>query len=293
MAYRIFIWTGCFLLLALTASVTATQADSVTATVYQTVNVRSGPDTRYDIVGQLTAGDMVLVDGLDKPAGRWVRVRLVDGLVGWVPIFVLIIESDVAELPVVGSETPEPGSADGVTVIAYGRVNVRSGPGIGYDIIAQLDVDDTAHVTARNNMSNDWLLIEVDETTGWVAYFTVRVSGDTDSLPVRVPDATGEQLVEPDIFITARFNVRLHTEPTLDSPIPGIVPFGEQVMLLAKSDDGAWLYVAYDDVVGWGGVDLFMVDDDQLAELPIYAPAEATPEVTPEATDAAIATQTS
>ncbi len=48
-------------LLALMATAAPTAqaqtATPVTGSVYQTTNVRSGPDTRYQIVGQLSAGD--------------------------------------------------------------------------------------------------------------------------------------------------------------------------------------------------------------------------------------------
>ena len=47
-----------FLSVFLLATTVVAQAD-VTGTVYQTTNVRSGPDTRFEIVGQLSEGDEV------------------------------------------------------------------------------------------------------------------------------------------------------------------------------------------------------------------------------------------
>ena len=62
-------------------------------------------------------------------------------------------------------------------IIAFGRVNVRSGPSITYSVVGQLEVEDEAPVTARSNYNNDWLYIENESISGWVAYFTVTVRG--------------------------------------------------------------------------------------------------------------------
>src|SRR5690606_22065499 len=153
--------------------------DDVIGVIYQTSNVRSGPDTRFPIVGQLSEGDRVPITGKNADT-RWLRVAIPDGEAesGWLPVFSLIVEGDLDAVPVILNDavsgTPVP-NAD-VNVISYGRVNVRSGPGMEYDIVAQLDVDEVASAIARSNQGNDWLLIELDDDSeGWVAYFTVNV----------------------------------------------------------------------------------------------------------------------
>lgn len=47
------------------------------------LNVRSGADTSYDIVGELTAGDLVVVTEL---SGNWGKITLSDGTEGWCSI---------------------------------------------------------------------------------------------------------------------------------------------------------------------------------------------------------------
>jgi N-acetylmuramoyl-L-alanine amidase len=44
------------------------------------VNMRAGPGTGFDVVGQLTAGQMAEVIEAD---GNWLRVRGEDGAEGW------------------------------------------------------------------------------------------------------------------------------------------------------------------------------------------------------------------
>ena len=57
------------ILLLLAAAVAA--QGSISGTVYQTANVRSGPDTRFAIVGQLSADDEVEIDGRNLYFPHW------------------------------------------------------------------------------------------------------------------------------------------------------------------------------------------------------------------------------
>jgi uncharacterized protein YraI len=271
------------LLVVLLWGVLAASAQAgVPATVYQTANVRGGPDTRFEIVGQLAQGDAVVVTGRDEE-GRWLQVALESGEVGWLPLFVLTLEGDLEDIPVVhdGQDTPAP--EEEVTVVAYGRVNVRSEPSIGGSIVGQLDVGDTAQASARNNDDNDWLRIENELIEGWVAFFTVRVSGNLEALPILVPDSSGEELIPPSVLIRTRFNARLHPVPELESDTTVIVPFNREVTPIARSEDGDWLLVGYEGLTGWAVTELFSIPDDQLDDLPVFMD-EATPEVTPDAT---------
>jgi uncharacterized protein YraI len=265
----------------LLATTVVAQAD-VTGTVYQTANVRSGPDTRFEIVGQLSEGDQVVIDGRDAQS-RWLHVLLPGGEGGWLPVFALVIDGDVQDVPVFVDDQSTPSPASDVTVIAYGRVNVRSGPGIAFDIIGELDVSETADAIARSNPMNDWLMIRLDDTEGWVAYFTVRVQGDPESLPVLVPDNTGESLIPPSRLIRARFNVRLHDQPALASPVTITVPFDSEVTAIARTPSGDWLYVGFGDQTGWGAAQLFEISREEIQDLPLLDDdSELLP--TPEAT---------
>ena len=266
----------------------AQQVEGIPATVYQTANVRSGPDTRFEIVGQLAQGDSVQVTGQDA-GGRWLQVALETGEVGWLPLFVLTLEGDLNDVPLVDAETNGESEDGAVTVVAYGRVNVRSVPAISGDVVGQLDVGDHAQASARNNDNNDWLLIENETVEGWVAFFTVRVQGNLEALPVLVPDSSGETLIPPIILLHTRFNARLHTTASLTSPTVVVVPFDSEVTPVARTADGNWLLVEYETYSGWGIVELFNVSSDDLETIPVYSDqTAATPaavEAAPEATE--------
>jgi uncharacterized protein YraI len=267
------------------------QDTGVTATAYQTVNVRSGPGTQFEVIGRLTEGDTVSVLGRESEATRWLYVPVPDTtLRGWVAVFTVTTSGGLESLAIVdaadpdnnGDSPPEP-EIDGVQIVAFGRVNVRSGPGITYAVIGQLEVEDEAVVTARSNYNNDWLYIENDRLAGWVAYFTVTVRGLVDDLPVLIPDAATGELVPPMTQIYASFNVRLHSRPAFTSPITGIVPYGTMVSPVGVTTNGRWLYVAYDGMEGWASTQLFEITEEQLATIPrvIIPLATATPLFTP------------
>ena len=268
----------------LLATMVAAQGIVITGTVYQTTNVRSGPDTRFAIVGQLSADDEVEIDGRDEE-GRWLHIVLTNGTEGWLPVFALIIDGDLTDIPVVGDDASTPEASSSVSVISYGRANVRSGPGIAYDIVAQLDVNDHAAALARSSRENDWLLIRFGDTEGWVAYFTVNVQGDARTLPVLVPDSSGESLIPPSRLLRARFNVRLHETPDLGSNVVAIVPFDSEVTPIGRSADGNWVFVGFNDQSGWSVTQLLDVTREEVQALPIRTQrvtAEATPEATTE-----------
>lgn len=248
-------------------------SDSIDGVVYQTVNVRSGPDTRFDIVGQLRAEDDVRVTGRSDSRGRWLQIALPDGAAGWIPSFVVTLSDDAAitDVPVIDWRSDETPSAQ-VTAVAFGRINVRSGPEIAFDIVAQLDIGEQAQVVARNNENNDWLLLDLGEVQGWVAYFTVEVEGDLDALPVRVLDSS-EAIVPPAILLQSNFNVRLRSDSTLSAPVIGIVPFASEVTPLARTPDGEWLYVRFESVEGWSTSQLFTISEAELNAIPIFDPA--------------------
>jgi len=270
----------CLLLAAAPALAQVT----VTGVVDQTTNMRAAPDPRAAIVGRLSAGAEVTLTGRDTP-GRWLHVISADQLAGWLPIFAVITEADILLLPVLPADLIAPGVE--VMIEAFGRVNVRSAPTVTAEILGQLDGGELLPALGRDSVANDWLLIALPEAPaveGWVAYFTVGVRGDPNTLPVLAVDA-GDEVQLPEALVSTRFNPRLHAEPALTSPTLIVVEFGQPVEPLARTADGAWLYVRYIDVVGWGAARLFELTRARANDLPVFVPLAGTaPPATPAAT---------
>lgn len=261
------------LAITLSAAPLAAQ-DAVYGTIYQTANVRSGPDTRFEIVGQLSEGDRVQVAERDAE-GRWLHVILPDGGQGWLPVFAVILDGSLEDVPIIPDDQGTPAAETDVSVSSYGRVNVRSGPGIDYEIVGQLDVDEHADALARSSETSDWLLIRYSDVEGWVAYFTVTVLGDPRTLPILLPDNSGASLVPPSRLLRARFNVRLHATPGLTTPVVLIVPFDSEVTAIGRDATGSWLYVGFGETTGWGVAPLFDIAAEEVQSLPVIDNAAA------------------
>ncbi|MBI1299497.1 SH3 domain-containing protein [bacterium] len=68
------------------------------------------------------------------------------------------------------------------------RLNVRSGPGTSYAIVAKAETGERYPVKARDT-SRAWLQVQLDEESsafGWVSAQFVRLDGDVADLPVSV-----------------------------------------------------------------------------------------------------------
>lgn len=178
---------------------------SVVAQAFRTINVRSGPSTRFEVMTQMNPGDVMPVVGRSDEGNNWLLIQI-DGMTGWVAYFTVTVVGDPDTLPVIA-----PDEALDVTTplelptqvqlrqaesdyyaTAYRRVNVRNGPGTGFDVIGVLVPGDTVDIVGASDVNGEWLEIAFDGETGWVAFFVVTVTGSPDAVTVTetVPDAT-------------------------------------------------------------------------------------------------------
>ncbi|MEP7291820.1 MAG: SH3 domain-containing protein, partial [Chloroflexota bacterium] len=243
-----------FMLPAVLLVGSALAQDEVIAQTYGTVNVRRGPGTQYDIIGQLTSGNDVQITGRSDAESNWLRINF-DGSEGWVAYFTVSVLGNTEQLPVVVPRvaqetlpprltvTPTTEQASGsIFVTAYRAVNVRSGPGSEYISVGTLATGSIADVTGRSNDS-EWLRIDFSGAEGWVAFFVVSLNGLIEEIAVvqPSPDAATEAPGSTVAVIT-RYNINLRENPRLDSPIIQLVPFDTTLQAEARSETrSAWL----------------------------------------------------
>lgn len=87
---------------------------AVSGLVIQKINVRSGPGTTYETLGELNPNDVVFITGKD-PSGAWIQIEYAnapDGK-GWAASEFLQID-DAASLPVIGETEKTPQASDGI-----------------------------------------------------------------------------------------------------------------------------------------------------------------------------------
>ncbi len=82
--------------------------------------------------------------------------------------------------PLPPTQTPTPVKPQ---VVAANVVNVRSGPGTNYPVVAQLPANLAVTVVGRNNQGSWWQIQGPDGSTGWVAGSVVQAS-NVDNVPV-------------------------------------------------------------------------------------------------------------
>ena len=255
------------------ASVAAQTDTGITAQAFRTVNIRQGPGTSYNIIGQLQSGDVVSVIARSDSDTNWLRIQF-DDIDGWVAYFTVTVTGDVEALEIidlrpVSSTAVEPQSESVPFVSAqdyegepyitvFRRINVRVGPGSEFGRLGFMNPGNVADLIGRTD-DNEWLQIDFNGQRGWVAYFVVSVSGEVNDLPIVAVDLTPETPVPTQtptpapltIIVVARFNSNLRASPSFDAPIVAIIPFNVEVQAEARTADSSWLRVTYEGQTGW------------------------------------------
>ena len=130
-----------------------------------TLNVRNNPGIQADIISECHTGDVLHVTGLKynfSDGFLWGRITLDDGSTAWISLR----QTDVLQ-----NGYPRP-DFDVVTTPDAEYLNMRSGPGVSYDVIAEIPPYVTLHVTwlSYNNVDGFfWGYTEYAGTIGWIS----------------------------------------------------------------------------------------------------------------------------
>lgn len=250
-------------------------------------NVRSGPSTTFEIVGRLNANSTVAVVGRTE-AGDWWQIEFEPApqARGWVSGEVVEFFGDAPTVPVVNAPEPPPAAATAtpenenadqpaadtpapeaqadsaapVVQIPAGGVNVRSGPGLNFELLGRLDEGTSVPVVAKNN-TGDWWQIEYpagENGLAWVADVVVNFNGDRNAVPLAATanqagtSASTPPPAEPPIAgsIEAIDPINVRSEPSLDGVILGGLYPGDTADVLAVSEDGDWWQIEFADAPG-------------------------------------------
>ncbi len=275
-------------------------------------NVRGGPSTDTEIVARLQAGVQVPVIG-QLETGDWWQIEVSDAPdgAGWVAAEVVDFVGDALAVPVVTppdaptpapSPTPDPGAT---LTIPAGGTNVRSGPGLDFEVLGRLDEGDSFPVTGQDE-TGDWWQIEYAAGEGgvaWVAAAVVEFSGNPSALPVvtvldplATPTSTPSPTPTPPVVAGTvegldAINVR-DAPTTTDSTVLGGFYLGDTADVLAVSKDGEWWQIDYNGAPGepaWVAAEFVRFTGDK-TRVPIFGLGTPTPTPGPTDTPAPTAT---
>jgi hypothetical protein len=134
------------------------------------------------VLGVVTANAKVQIIGKD-PGGNWWLIVYPAGMdgKGWVTAQ-YVTTAGQPEIPVIGGGTSQ---SSGNLAIIQQQLNVRSGPGTGFNSLGTLNPQDVVMLTGKD-LSGAWLQIEFaqgPEGRGWINAVFVQVTG-VENLPI-------------------------------------------------------------------------------------------------------------
>jgi len=129
-----------------------------------TLNVRSGPGTERKKIGTLTRGTKVHVTAF---ANNWCWSKLPDGSWGWIAEWLLQFSADKGRALADEAEATQKRDSSSPTPawIKETAVNVRSGPGLGYNKHGSLPQGRKVYVTDRKD---GWCKVGTGNGYGWI-----------------------------------------------------------------------------------------------------------------------------
>jgi N-acetylmuramoyl-L-alanine amidase len=147
------------------------------------VNVRADPSTASNVLGIIPPNTKVEITGKD-PGGSWWQINYAQGVdgKGWVTAQ-YVTTASTPEVPVMGSNQPDPNNGN-VAVIQQ-QLNVRSGPGTGFNSLGTLNPQDVVSLIGKDR-NGGWLQIEFaagPEGKGWVNAAFVQAQA-VENLPI-------------------------------------------------------------------------------------------------------------
>lgn len=133
------------------------------------LNVRSGPGTDFDRVGQVNSGESYQII---EEQNEWVKVQLGD-LEGWITKeFITISDGETKEV----EETIQ-SKLEAVT-IQYNNTHLRAGASTDHEIVSYVDRDETFDVLSE---TENWLEISNGDVQGFVHRQLIEVQNRTTS----------------------------------------------------------------------------------------------------------------
>jgi len=185
--------------------------------------IRLGPAASYPVSGTVEQGELAGVFGVNT-TGNWLYVYTISGVNGWLPAESVRITGSLADAPVLpanllaasappiesssasdannpvtNSAGVEPLVPDQLRAVAKARVdnaglNLRQGPGAGYEQLGTLSRDDEVSLLALNK-TGDWALVKTaDGAAGWVSLDYLAIEGSLADAPQVISPAPGRYL---------------------------------------------------------------------------------------------------
>ncbi len=144
--------------------------------------MRAEPSTGAAVLGIIPAETRVEITGKD-PGESWWQINYPQGTdgKGWVTAE-YVVAANPDQIPVIGGAT---GTEEGPVAVAQQQLNVRSGPGTGFNSLGTLNPQDVATLSGKD-VNGAWLQIDFQagpDGKGWISAAFVQAQG-VENLPI-------------------------------------------------------------------------------------------------------------
>lgn len=225
-------------LLISTTVIPSSQAEQVVLKDYivnaEILHLREGPGLSYPIIETLNQGQTLKAI---KKEGDWIHVQK-DDIQGWVASWLVKEASQAAE-----------DTANKIVIAQVDRLNLRAEPSLSAAVYTKLSIGAEAKFLQQQQ---DWIQIEYDNYTGWVAASYVVINEITKK-PSSSEKATSSQAaveIDPNTFTIAVDALNVRKKPDLTAKKLGTARKNEQYKVLSRSNN--WVEIQFDDKQnGW------------------------------------------
>lgn len=200
---------------------------------YTSLNLRQGPGTSYNIIGELSSGTNVQI--ISQCNSNWYKVQY-NGTTGYVY---------APCISIVSGNLSSSSSKTGTVINLSGdiQLNFRLGPSTNDTVIGGLSEGTTFTVLSE---SNGWYKINYDGTIGYVYGYYVSVGNNSSSLSNSSSNTSKSGVVSN---LNSGVDLNFRSGPNTDYSIIGELSEGTSVTIL--SENNGWYKINYDGTVGY------------------------------------------
>ncbi|HSQ27005.1 MAG TPA: SH3 domain-containing protein [Anaerolineales bacterium] len=242
-------------------------------------SIYSGPGEDYEVIALLEPGQQAQVEGMNEDETWWaIEVPYLTSGRGWVFGERVLAENTLAVRVISNVDGSGDGNAGTSTGRAVANVNIRSGPGLNYQKVGTLEIDQETDIVGVDP-EGFWYLVEIpgiSDDQGWVSVDYV-VAQNADDLPIVQYQPPNANLDVPEPgqdkpSLTALAVVNIRSGPDTIYEILGKLEVGQRAEVVGVSADGRWYaikFTATDTGRAWVAADFVeALDVDNLPVLP-------------------------
>lgn len=159
-------------------------------------------------------------------------------------------EETETEEPAEETQENRSGLAEGTLIIAQvtDYVNIRKGPSTDAEIVGKLYNNSVGYLIREEG---EWFLMKSGSVEGYVKAEFFETGDEAE----RIADQVGDRIATVNTE-----TLRVRTEPSLDAPVLGLVPGGEELTVLAE--ENGFVKVSIEEGDGWVSMDYVDLDTE-------------------------------